>query len=416
MAHILYEHPMGYILMSTQETDAAGVKEMLKRAESFSIFKKTFSLSGVLRYSDMADAQSQMEMAMEGKISKELKEFLRIHNVSFIAADKTYTISLRELEIRLMDEEASMELLRAVKKYGDKLLEIDSKQVQRMETSMAHAVSRHRIKYDGRREDTSVMQCIGLMDEMNLDINDYYMRIKEMYAWHFPELSEICTDPGEYLKAVSVVGNRESSSKKEVLALGKGEEILSAMNSTIGGELTEEDMDNIKSLAEIVSDKIEAREKIAEHLENRMAVVAPNLSALVGTVVGARLILKAGGLSKLAMCSASTIQVLGAEKALFRAMKSNAKTPKYGLIFNSSFVNKSAPKMRGRISRYLSSKCALASRIDCYEEDATDAYGVAMREMVEERATGKSMHHMPTDMVLASIAAEIRDKKIQSAQ
>ncbi|OAG31257.1 nucleolar protein 56 [Nematocida displodere] len=410
MVHILYEHPLGYLLMSANNIDSVASKEILKTVETYASFTNAFRLTGTLAYADLEDAQEQIEQFAEGKISSKLREFLEINNVTHLAADKTYNLALKDLGIRSVDEETAAEMVRGVKKFANKIFGVDSVQVGKSEVSLAHALSRKKIKYDTKREDNSVMQCISLVDEVNNDINDYYMKIKEMYSWHFPELAGICKEKEDYLEALQVVENRETAQKEEIEKLEHGQAILAAMENTIGGDLIEEDMTHVKELAEVVLEKLAIRDRAMDHLHSRMSTVAPNLAALIGSVVGARLILKAGGLSKLAMCPSSTIQVLGAEKALFRAMKSKSKTPKYGLIFHSSFVNQSNLKMRGRISRYLSSKCALASRIDCYTENVTDAYGVAMRGMVEERSKGKSTHHMPTDMVLAEVADRLDSK------
>merc|ERR1711972_1030429 len=112
---------------------------------------------------------------------------------------------------------------------------------------------------------------------------------------------------------------------------------------------------------------------------------APNLAALIGDTVGARLISHAGSLTNLAKYPASTVQILGAEKALFRALKKKGNTPKYGLIFQSSFIGRAAAKNKGRISRYLANKCSIASRVDAFTDEPTTAYGDKMREQVEER-------------------------------
>jgi len=112
---------------------------------------------------------------------------------------------------------------------------------------------------------------------------------------------------------------------------------------------------------------------------------APNLTALIGEQVGARLISHAGSLTNLAKAPASTVQILGAEKALFRALKTRGKTPKYGLIFHSSFIGRAGPKNKGRISRYLANKCSLACRIDSFSEVPTDKFGQTFRSQVEER-------------------------------
>merc|ERR1711976_1131815 len=106
-----------------------------------------------------------------------------------------------------------------------------------------------------------------------------------------------------------------------------------------------------------------------------MLDVAPNLTTLIGEQVGARLISHAGSLINLAKYPASTVQILGAEKALFRALKSKGNTPKYGLIFHSSFIGRAKPKNNGCISRYLANKCSLASRIDCFSEVRTNTFG-----------------------------------------
>jgi nucleolar protein 56 len=116
-----------------------------------------------------------------------------------------------------------------------------------------------------------------------------------------------------------------------------------------------------------------------------MNAVAPNLSALIGDIVGSKLISHAGGLTNLSKYPASTIQILGAEKALFRALKTKGKTPKYGLIFNSTFIGRAQQKNKGRISRYLANKCAIASRVDCFSEVPTSKFGESLKEQMEER-------------------------------
>ena len=127
------------------------------------------------------------------------------------------------------------------------------------------------------------------------------------------------------------------------------------------------------------------REDLFDYLQARMHSVAPNLSALIGEIVGARLISHSGSLVNLAKCPASTIQILGAEKALFRALKTRSNTPKYGIIFHSSFIGRAGLKNKGRISRYLANKCSIASRLDSFSEEPTDLYGLKMKEQVEQR-------------------------------
>ena len=127
------------------------------------------------------------------------------------------------------------------------------------------------------------------------------------------------------------------------------------------------------------------RQHLSSYLAGKMGVVAPNLGALIGDTVAARLISHAGSLTNLAKAPASTIQILGAEKALFRALKTKGNTPKYGLIFHSSFIGRAGAKNKGRVSRYLANKCAIAARIDSFSDVATTRYGERLRDQVEER-------------------------------
>merc|ERR1712190_555489 len=125
------------------------------------------------------------------------------------------------------------------------------------------------------------------------------------------------------------------------------------------------DMQNIDVFAGEVVKLAMMRKTLHDYLKTKMDIVAPNLAALIGETVGARLISHAGSLTNLAKYPASTVQILGAEKALFRALKTKGNTPKYGLIFHSSFIGRAGSKNKGRISRFLANKCSIASRIDC---------------------------------------------------
>merc|ERR1719420_1657765 len=152
----------------------------------------------------------------------------------------------------------------------------------------------------------------------------------------------------------------------------------------------------LQSLNQRCLDIAETRDMLQAYLDARMSGLAPNLTEVVGSTVGAKLIAHTGSLIKLAKCPASTIQVLGAEKALFRALKARSgKTPKYGLIFGSTWISRAKDKDKGRMSRVLSNKLAMASRIDCFSKpgSSTNVYGTKLREQLEERlnywATGK---------------------------
>ena len=126
----------------------------------------------------------------------------------------------------------------------------------------------------------------------------------------------------------------------------------------------------------------EYRAQLYDYLKSRMTAIAPNLTVLVGELVGARLISHAGSLINLAKHPASTVQILGAEKALFRALKTKHETPKYGLIYHASLIGQTSPKFKGKISRVLAAKCSLAIRVDALGDSADASIGVEARAKV----------------------------------
>jgi len=183
--------------------------------------------------------------------------------------------------------------------------------------------------------------------------------------------------------------------EEAVMDSSRAEAIVNAAKSSMGMDISPVDLMNVEIFAGRVIALGEYRKKMADYLTSKMIGVAPNLATLIGDQVGARLIAHAGSLTNLAKAPASTVQILGAEKALFRALKSRGKsnTPKYGLLFHSTFIGRAGTKNKGRIARYLANKCSIASRIDCFAEIPTKIFGEKLRQQVEDRldffTTGK---------------------------
>jgi len=165
----------------------------------------------------------------------------------------------------------------------------------------------------------------------------------------------------------------------------KAELVIQASKSSMGYDISDYDMKNITNFADRVASLAVYRQDLASYLHKKMMDISPNLTTLVGDIVGARLINRAGSLISLAKYPASTVQILGAEKALFRALKNRSQTPKYGLIYNSSFITRAKTRDKGRISRYLANKCVMASRIDAFSEFSTTKFGEALRQQVLDR-------------------------------
>jgi len=169
------------------------------------------------------------------------------------------------------------------------------------------------------------------------------------------------------------------------------------------------------SLAPIIS-LSEYRKKLSQYLAKKMNDIAPNLSALLGEIIGARLISHSGSLNSLAKQPSSTVQILGAEKALFRALLSRGNTPKHGLLFNSSFISRASGKDKGRMAKYLAAKTSIAARIDAFSEFSTNLFGTKLRELVEERLeacnTGdQTINH--TDEAMKEVVKEVEKQRLQ---
>merc|ERR1712060_791300 len=286
------------------------------------------------------------------------------------------------------------ELFRGVRTHFGRLVKhLTETDLDKARLGLGHAFSRNRMQLDPNRQDKPIINCIALLDNLDKNINTFAMRVREWYAWHFPELTKIVTDNIAYAKVSRVVrvrDNFDADGQAEDLQEACGseevaEEIVKAMKMSMGQDIVEMDMQNIDHFANEVIKLAAMRKSLHEYLKAKMEFVAPNLSTLIGEIIGARLISHAGSLMNLAKYPASTVQILGAEKALFRALKTKGNTPKYGLIFHSSFLGRVRQKNKGRISRYLANKCSIASRIDCFSEEATTVFGEKLRDQVEER-------------------------------
>ncbi|KVI00081.1 Nop domain-containing protein [Cynara cardunculus var. scolymus] len=265
-----------------------------------------------------------------------------------------------------------MELMRGVRSQLTELITgLGSQDLAPMSLGLSHSLSRYKLKFSPDKVDTMIIQAIGLLDDLDKELNTYAMRVREWYGWHFPELAKIVQDNILYAKAI--------------LAEEVETELKEAAVVSMGTEVSDLDLINIKDLCDQVLSLSEYRAQLYDYLKSRMNTVAPNLTALVGELVGARLIAHGGSLLNLAKQPGSTVQILGAEKALFRALKTKHATPKYGLIYHASLIGQAAPKHKGKISRSLASKTALAIRYDALGEGQDNSMGVENRLKLEAR-------------------------------
>jgi nucleolar protein 56 len=285
-------------------------------------------------------------------------------------------------------------LLRGIRQHQAKLLKgLQEGDVDRAQLGLGHAYSRARVKFSEKRHDQAVIQAIATLDALDKGINQGAMRVREWYGWHFPELIRIVSDNGTYCKLVLAIGDKNNLTEEKLDDVAnvlnqdqdKAEAIIGAAKISMGQEISQGDLKMVSQFATNVSHMADYRRILAESLDKKMGTVAPNLQSILGTSVAARLISHAGSLTTLSKYPASTLQILGAEKALFRALKTKGATPKYGLLYQSSFIGRAGPKIKGRISRFLANKCSIASRIDNFSETPTSRFGEAMRDQIEQR-------------------------------
>ena len=219
--------------------------------------------------------------------------------------------------------------------------------------------------------DLHIIQAINSLDEIDKIANALSSRLREWYGLHFPELDNIIDSINGYAQIV-MAGKRKSLTKQVFEEAGFPEskvEMLSLISTkSRGGDISDVNLSIVQSIAKQILDFHDLRKELEEHVESEMETIAPNLSAILGTAVGARILGRAGSLKRLASLPASTIQVLGAEKALFRSLKTGSQPPKHGLLFQHAMVHAAPRWQRGKIARAIAAKAVIAARVDVYGE------------------------------------------------
>ncbi|KAL8705641.1 MAG: hypothetical protein Q9201_001238 [Fulgogasparrea decipioides] len=296
---------------------------------------------------------------------------------------------LPQLSLSLISDASTGDLYRSIRNHLSSLIPaLVPEKINTMSLGLSHSLSRHKLKFSPDKIDTMIIQAIALLDDLDKELNIYAMRVKEWYGWHFPEMARIVNDNLAYARIILAMGMRTNAANADLAEI-LPEEIETAVKAaaevSMGTEITSEDLENIRGLAEQVISFTDERAQLSSYLSARMAAVAPNLTALVGDLVGARLIAHAGSLMNLAKSPASTIQILGAEKALFRALKTKHDTPKYGLIYHASLIGQATGKNKGKIARMLSTKAALGLRVDALADWSAEGEGKGDAITEEER-------------------------------
>lgn len=404
--YLLYESASGYALFLAHGLDEIGqnTEAVRNSVSDLNRFGKVVQLTAFHPFESALDALNQCNAVSEGLMTDELRSFLELNLPKVKEGKKPkYKLGIADTKIGSHIHEVTkipcesgdfvLEILRGVRLHFDRFLkDLKPGDLEKAQLGLGHSYSRAKVKFNVNRVDNMVIQAIFLLDTLDKDINSFSMRVREWYSWHFPELVKIVNDNYLYAKVSKYIEDKTKLSDDKIPGLtdilgdeDKAKEIVDAAKASMGQDLSPIDLINVQQFAQRVMDLSEYRRKLYDYLVTKMNDIAPNLASLIGEVVGARLISHAGSLTNLAKCPSSTLQILGAEKALFRALKTRGNTPKYGLIFHSSFIGRASAKNKGRMARYLANKCSIASRIDCFAEKGSTVFGEKLREQVEER-------------------------------
>ncbi|EXJ56371.1 uncharacterized protein A1O5_12638 [Cladophialophora psammophila CBS 110553] len=403
---ILTETSAGYALLKAKD------KKLLKRDDLASELSSVENVTSMLKlkefqkFDSAAAALEEAAAIVEGKVTPKLSSLLNTlkeeKKISLAVADPKLGNAIGKipgLEIKAVADSTTADLYRAIREYLPSLIPgLLPEDVKTMSLGLSHSLARHKLKFSPDKIDVMIVQAIGLLDDLDKELNTYAMRVKEWYGWHFPEMAKILNDNLAYAKVVLKMGMRtnwENCDLAEILPEEIEAAVKAAADRSMGTEITDEDLENIQSLAEQVVQFTEYRTQLASYLSARMMAIAPNLTTLVGDLVGARLIAHAGSLMNLSKSPASTIQILGAEKALFRALKTKHDTPKYGLIYHASLIGQATGRNKGKMARVLAAKAALGLRVDALQdwgddevnipEDEKAALGLSARANLERK-------------------------------
>ncbi|KAG1326284.1 putative nucleolar protein 5-2 [Cocos nucifera] len=390
---VLFETPAGFALFKVlDEGKLSKVEDLWKEFATSESARQVVKLKAFSKFENTADALSAATLLIDGKPSKGLRKFLRAHcdGETLAVADSKLGNAIKEkLKIDCLHNNAVMELMRGLRNQLTELISgLAVQDLAPMSLGLSHSLSRYKLKFSPDKVDTMIIQAIGLLDDLDKELNTYAMRVREWYGWHFPELAKIIQDNIQYAKAVKLMGSRVNAVNldfSEILSEEVETELKASAEISMGTEVSDLDLANIRDLCDQVLALSEYRAQLYDYLRSRMNTIAPNLTALVGELVGARLIAHGGSLLNLAKQPGSTVQILGAEKALFRALKTKHATPKYGLIFHASLIGQAAPRFKGKISRSLAAKTALAIRYDALGDSQDNSMGLENRAKLEAR-------------------------------
>ncbi|KRY30638.1 Nucleolar protein 58, partial [Trichinella spiralis] len=398
---LLYETASGYAIFRISEKfNLMKVDDLWSEFESPDKARQFVQLVNFRKFSDVNQSLKSTMDIMENKCSKPLKKVIK----KFVLPEMQEKLAVADAKlgnliqekfpgISCLSNSKITELFRGVRSNLNALLvDIPRRELENMAVALAHNMSRHKLKFTAEKIDMMIVQAIGLHDDLDRELNNYAMRCREWYGWHFPELGKCISDHLLYAQIVERIGFRECApmtNLSDLLSEDLQKKVKKMSLHSLGTEISTTDLKSIKLLCKQIIEISKYRTELGNYLRARMFSLAPNLASLTGEIIGARLIARAGSLLGLSKMSASTIQIIGAEKALFRAIKTKRDTPKYGLIYHAQIISTVPQKLKGKVARMLANKASLAVRYDALSEHTDDGdmniLGLEQRAILEKR-------------------------------
>ena len=370
--HALFETASGYAIFDVKLHDIVGsqTKAVQDSITDFSKFTKMVSLVSFSPFKNAADALENINDISEGAcgfrlyffscfahenavgiLNDHLKSLLELNlskggkkssKVKLIVHDAPLANSISDgTGIKCDASEDAQEILRGIRQHAHKFLKgLDANDLVKAQLGLGHSYSRAKLKFNVNRVDNMIIQAIALLDQLDKDVNLFAMRIREWYGYHFPELIKLVPDNYQYARIAQFIGDKDTLAEDKLPELTTmldddatlAQNILDAARGSMGSSISDIDMLNISAFATRVLSIADYRKSLISYLSEKMNLVAPSLTALLGERIGARLISHAGSLTNLSKYPASTVQILGAEKALFRALKTKGNTPKVSAL------------------------------------------------------------------------------------
>ena len=258
---------------------------------------------------------------------------------------------------------------------------MDIRQLRRK--ALVKAKKKVREKKSGR--DYLLIQAVEAIDELDDIANIMTERVRHWYSLHYPELAKLVKSVDTYLEIITVLKSRREmrvAALTKYLPEAQAKKVETIAEETMGAEISDFDLARLSKFASLASHAHKEREELADYVDDVTAELCPNMRSIAGGLLSARLIAKAGSLERLAEMPASTVQVLGAEKALFAHIKKGVKPPKHGLIFAYPHVMQAPRNKKGKISRLVAAKLAIAARMDFFGHGLDESVNAELEKKI----------------------------------